>query len=467
MTVVTAIFDVGKTNKKLLLFDAKGIVLEEAQYRFPLISDDDGFPCEDIHAIAAWIKSEWKGLLKSKNYKVVAVNFTSFGATFVHIGKNKKPVAPMYDYMRPMPEAITKKFYADVLKRTKEDSKHFSQTTCSPRLGMLNSGLQLYWLKETKPKLWKRIDCSLHLPQYLSFLISGKKVSDYTSIGCHTALWDFKRFKYSSWITADIAAKLAPITSKNFTIIKKGKTSIKVGYGLHDSSSALIPYLNTSHNSFILISTGTWSIQLNPFNSTPLTAAQLQKDCLCYMRTDGTQVKASRLLLGREHDYQTNRIAAFFKVSDNFNKELKFDEDIFWKMFKDIKHKFYPACMTGTGPFPKASEREWDISVFDNAMEAYHSLLVHLVSMLKVSIQLIDVPRVKTFFVDGGFARNPVFMNVLAYSLYRKKVVASYLPQSTALGAFIHLHDMDGVKSRDFDLHFKVYTAIRMKTYSV
>jgi L-fuculokinase len=456
MKEVTAIFDIGKTNKKLLLFDAQGQVLNEKLKQFKTIKDEDGFPCENINAITNWIKAEWNKLLKSEEFVVSAVNFTAFGASFVHLGKDGKPIAPLYDYLKPIPKEITKRFYLEIREESGQNIKEFTESTCSPKLSMLNSGVQLYWLKKCKPQLWEKIECSLHLPQYLSYIISGKKVSDYTSIGCHTALWNFKKFQYASWVKKDIAVKLAPITSERLVIInEKSDTSIKVGFGLHDSSAALIPYLDPSHNSFILISTGTWSIQLNPFNETPLTSDQLNKDCLCYMQTDGSQVKASRLLLGKEHDYQAKRIADFFNVSSDFNKKLEFDEDTFWKVRTEVKNVFYPACMKGTGPFPKPSTKEWDISVFKNENEAYHSLVTELISMLKVSIQLVDVPRVKTFFVDGGFARNSIFMNVLAYSLYQKKVVASYLPQSTALGAFLYLHGMKGIKSEDFDLHFK------------
>lgn len=460
MKEVTAIFDVGKTNKKLLLFNTQGKVLKETLQHLATTVDEDGFPCEDIDTLTRWIKSEWKKLLASEEYKVTAVNFTAYGASLVHIGSNGKPIAPLYDYMKPIPKTILNRFYNGIRNQFGQNINQFTQTTCSPRLGMLNVGLQLYWLKKSKPKLWENIKFSLHLPQYLSYLISGEEVSDYTSIGCHTALWDFRKFQYAPWVTDDILSKLAPITTKRFKTVQEsnGKTSIKVGFGLHDSSSALIPYLNNSHNSFMLISTGTWSIQLNPFNTTNLTLAQLHKDCLCYLQPDGKQVKASRLLLGREHDHQTNRIAEHFNISPDFYKELEFDEAIFWKAQTTNRNKFYPACMKGTGPLPKLQTSTWDISIFPTPSEAYHSLIAHLVTLLKISIQLVDVPRVKTFFVDGGFARNTVFMNVLAYYLYQKKVVASYLPQSTALGAFLHLHNMKGVKSEDFDSHFKVYS---------
>ncbi|NJN34987.1 MAG: hypothetical protein HC817_12755 [Saprospiraceae bacterium] len=33
----------------------------------------------------------------------------------------------------------------------------------------------------------------MHLPHYFSYLLTGEKASEYTSIGCHTMLWDFEK----------------------------------------------------------------------------------------------------------------------------------------------------------------------------------------------------------------------------------------------------------------------------------
>ncbi len=464
MTEATVIFDVGKTNKKILLFDRDGTIISEKLYTCPLIKDDDNFPCEDVNALTHWLQSEWNTLLNSKDLNITAVNFTAFGASFVHLAEDGKPVAPLYDYLKPIPSALLDKFYDEVKQKTGFDSNQFAQHTCSPKLGMLNSGLQLFWLKNVKPELWRKIKESMHLPQYLSYLITGKKVSDYTSLGCHTALWDFQKAEYSNWIDDDTLVKLPSISTEAFTTIDiKNRNesihrSIKVGNGLHDSSAALIPYLQSASNSFILISTGTWSIQLNPFNHSPLTGNQLNKDCLCYLKSNGEQVMASRLLLGKEHDHQVERISSYFKITREFIAALTFDKSIFTKIKAEQKTEFYPACMEGSGPFPEHQTKSWDISVFENANEAYHQLIYDLVFMLSVSIQLIDQTKVETLFVDGGFARNTIFLNTLA-NIVSKKILASYLPQSTATGAFIHLNDFHHHDKSEFE-HFKPYSAL-------
>src|SRR5690606_40645022 len=59
----------------------------------------------------------------------------------------------------------------------------FCVRTASPALGSLNAGLQLYRIAIEKPEVFSEVSHVLHLPQYMSFLISGKMYSDMTSIG--------------------------------------------------------------------------------------------------------------------------------------------------------------------------------------------------------------------------------------------------------------------------------------------
>jgi sugar (pentulose or hexulose) kinase len=46
----------------------------------------------------------------------------------------------------------------------------------------------------------QQIEKTLHLPQYLSYLFTGKYYADHTSIGCHTAMWNFQENRYHRWL---------------------------------------------------------------------------------------------------------------------------------------------------------------------------------------------------------------------------------------------------------------------------
>ncbi len=229
--------------------------------------------------------------------------------------------------------------------------------TASPVLGNLNSGMQLYRIKEQQPALFARIRHSLHLPQYLSWLFTGAISSELTSIGCHTNLWNFSQEHYHEWVYREgVFDKLGPILPSGTVLpvrmpVYSGLPpdtlpGCVAGIGLHDSSSAMIPYLEGFREPFVLISTGTWCISMNPFNHTPLTVAELKKDCLCYMSFQGRPVKSARLFAGYEHEQRVKRLGEYFHKSSDYYKTVVYDAAL-----------LYPQGIPGRAPCPKGRGR--------------------------------------------------------------------------------------------------------------
>ncbi|WP_310391834.1 FGGY family carbohydrate kinase [Hymenobacter sp.] len=434
---VYAVFDVGKTNKKVILFDENRQIIDEQQQECLDTIDDDGYPCETLERLSHWVLSNWHLLRQHPNYLLKGVNFAAYGASFVHLGADGQPVAPLYSYLKPLPAGLAAQFDA-ALDGAAPD---FPAVTCSPRLGMLNSGLQLYWLKYAKPELYARVHTSLHLPQYLSYLISGEKFSDYTSVGCHTGLWNFAAGDYHAWVRREgLEEKLAPLTQDSVATVIDG---VLVGVGLHDSSAAVLPYLRETNQPFLLVSTGTWAITFNPFNHQPLTPELLRRDCLSYLTPKGQPVPAARVFLGREHDYQVQHIANHFHVRPDFYQSL-----VQVRPADPRAEPFWPWCMHGTGPFPEVPARAWDLSGFSTAAEAYQHLLRGLVNILAASINLVRQDE-NILFLDGGFARNPLFRQLLAEAFPAVSIRTLEVPQATALGALLHLEQGVALKKTE------------------
>jgi len=417
---VIAIFDIGKTNKKLFLFDETYNIVLERSAQLPLIKDEDGDECEDVHVLSAWVKTCFDEVSSFREFEVRAINFSSYGASFVHLGADGKPVTPLYNYTKPYPEALLKKFYD-----TYGGEAPFSMFTASPVLGNLNSGMQLYWLKYQRPDVFRKITCSLHLPQYIAYLFTGKPVSDLTSIGCHTNLWNFPQNNYHDWVTAEgIIDKLAPISASDAVTpcVVNGR-SLVAGIGLHDSSAALIPYLINFPEHFVLLSTGTWCITLNPFTDDPLTTEELEKDCLCYLSYKGNPVKASRLFSGHEHELQVKRLAEHFHVAEDAYKQVHYHPEL---------------AQTRTPEYFQQS----DLGVYASYEEAYNQLVRNLVDRQVVSTKLVlNNPSMRRIFVDGGFSKNPVFMHALAVAFPDVEVYAASMAQASALGAAMAVHE--------------------------
>lgn len=425
------IFDIGKTNKKLLLFSQQYKILHEENIQLEESVDEDGFPCENIELLSNWVLNKYQHWMHSDIYQICAVNFSAYGASFVLLDENGKPCMPLYNYLKPFPEELHQSIYEQYGSEEK-----FALETASPVLGNLNAGLQLYRLSRQKPSDFKNVKYALHLPQYISYLISQKMVSDITSIGCHTALWDFTRNQYHDWVAGEgIIEKLQPIQPSDACIFNAA-SNISVGVGLHDSSAALIPYLKTINEPFVLVSTGTWCISLNPNNDQPLTASELKQDCLFYFSYQGRKVKASRLFAGHEHDIQTKRLAAYFLVDESFYQSIQFDQQIFEKL---DSHIFVEVNDFNPHHFIFSSRNLQDFSTFK---EAYHQLILDLVSLQVCSIQLvIQDTNVKSIYVDGGFSVNHVYMHMLSNRLSAYRVYAATVPHASAMGAAVVMHE--------------------------
>ena len=53
---VTAVFDIGKTNKKFFLFNEDFKQVHKEYIHFDEIVDEDGFPTENLPALQKWLK---------------------------------------------------------------------------------------------------------------------------------------------------------------------------------------------------------------------------------------------------------------------------------------------------------------------------------------------------------------------------------------------------------------------------
>lgn len=430
---VVIIFDVGKTNKKILLFDRSLSILHEEETIFKEIPDDDGFSGDDIEKLEKWVFQACTRYMKDDRYVVRGINFTTYGATLMYLDGDGNRLTPVYNYLKPMPEGIVEPLY-----EAHGGETEFCRNTASPALGMLNSGLQALWLKEKKPEIFRKVKTILHFPQYLSFLLTGKPSSEHTSIGCHTALWNFDKMAYHAW-TEQLGATLPnPLSVETTYPLRKLGKVIPVGIGIHDSSSSLVPYFINSNEKFILVSTGTWCISMNPFNSEPLTNEQLNRDCLAYMSIQQNPVKSSRLFIGRIHDVNVERLNEIFEVDSSAFKKVGLNESLLLTLNQKNQGKRVLFKEGVSEDFVDTSITKGQFKDFE---EAYHQLVIDLVDLTVESIDLIieKEDKTKNMYITGGFSKNPIFVKLMAIRFPGKKVYTSEVTNATSMGAALVL----------------------------
>jgi sugar (pentulose or hexulose) kinase len=429
---VTAVFDIGKTNKKFFLFDENLKEVFNTYTRLEAVPDEDGFPSEPVLPMREWMLATFKDALNSTEFEIKKLNFSGHGASFVHTDELGEPVSPLYDYLKPYPEELLEKFYAE-----NGGKMAFCQKTSSPPLAMLNSGLQIYFLKYAKPEFFKNVTHCLHLPQYLSMIFTGIPVSDYTSIGCHTGLWDFEKMDYHDWVKREGIESLLPPILPGDTLLKTKPElgEIPCGIGVHDSSGALLPYLTQNNEPFALLSTGTWAISINPFNKTGLTESQLNQDCLQFLSISGQPIKISRLFIGEEHKYQVDEMYAHWNLPLGTYKKLVFDRAIFEKVADNTDKRIgFNYLKPEDYGLERAKSTDW--SSFSEFTEAYYTFLHELTDIQVASLNLVlNGAPVGRIFVDGGFNANSIFLEMLRIKLPGIEIIPSDFPNGSALGA--------------------------------
>jgi sugar (pentulose or hexulose) kinase len=435
---VIAVFDIGVNYKKLLLFDYRLNLVTQTEERFIPDKDDYGFECDNIDQIEKWIRRTVSGLIRSETWDLTAINFVTYGASLIFLDSHGRRLTPVYNYLKPVDSAITEKIYARY--GGKDD---FCTKTASPQLGMLNSGMQALWLKITRPEIFSKARHILHYPQYLSYLFTDIPSAEFTSIGYHTALWDFDKMMYHEWVRDEGFPVPDPISSDTTNeVVIEGK-KIKVGIGLNNSSAALVPYYSTERGNFMLVSTGTTCTNMNPFNRDKLTPEQLSGDCYCNLSVDMKPVVCSVLFLGQLHHSAVKLISYYFKIQEESFKLIKPDMKFFNKLSSEFSHS---RVFLEESQYAKHLKEEPDLFEFDHFVEAYHQLMIELSDLTVEYINLVESGKedLKNLYLTGSFARNDLFVRLLASSFPHLKVYTAEINHSSALGAaMITLNSLD------------------------
>ncbi|MFN2336335.1 MAG: hypothetical protein ABR560_05145 [Bacteroidales bacterium] len=103
---VIAIFDVGHSSKRLLLFDYGLNIVHQEEKQFAEIHDGKGVPSEDINEITAWMKSRLTDLIRTGDNEIKGLNFTGAGSCLIHIDekgnwKGSEDEGTLQDLTRP------------------------------------------------------------------------------------------------------------------------------------------------------------------------------------------------------------------------------------------------------------------------------------------------------------------------------------------------------------------------------
>jgi sugar (pentulose or hexulose) kinase len=403
-----AVFDLGKTNAKLLGFDeqtGRPLFEERTVQRTVTV---DGVRVLDHQPLFDWLKTTLANV--SQRHQLAGLMVSTHGCTFALIAGSDL-AAPILDYEQPMPPEIDRQFAAE--------APAFAESF-SPNLpGGLNVARHIYLREALAPDQFKRADAILNYPQFWNWLLTGAKVSEISSIGCHSHLWRPRDGAFSALVgRRGWTPKFPPFRRAGEVLgeARFGAQSVPIHNGVHDSNAALYYYRSLGYTDITLISTGTWVITFN--QACPLDALDASRDMLANVTVDRAPIATARFMGGREYDVITE------------GKQALVSHETLQRAI-DRGQFALPSFAPG-GPFPTRTGALKGPAPTNMEERAAIATLYVALMMDTVLDQLRSANRI---MVDGGLARNAALLGTLTTLRPAQTVSRNVAAEGTAMGA--------------------------------
>lgn len=419
-----AVFDVGKSNAKLALVDLATQAVIAARTTPNIVRRDGPYPHFDVERLWSWLI---EGLGEfGRRARIAVISTTTHGACFA-LTAGDTLALPILDYEFTGPDAV-----AEAYGKVRGD---FAETLSPDLPGGLNTGRQLFWLRQLFPDAFARGDALLPYPQYWVSRLTGIKVAEVTSFGAHTDLWNPRAATFSMLAEEQGWARLVPPMVKPWDTVGmvRGEVARQAGLpadcrvvaGIHDSNASLLPHMLRRPLPFTVISTGTWMITFAAGG--PLDRLDPARDCLANVDALARPVPSAMCMAGREFELLAGDAAAEPTAVD---------------IARVVAERIMavPAFVAGSGPFGWR-RGSWSTDP-DKLSPGLHSAAASLYCALLAATCLRLTGAAGPVIVEGPFSRNRLFLSALA-ALTPLPVLARPDATGTTGGAALLAHGPD------------------------
>jgi sugar (pentulose or hexulose) kinase len=452
MEYAIAVIDIGMTNKKVAIYD-DALTQVDAQYRVFPPKDINGLEAHDLEAMEEWFITRLAEAARA--YPVKAIAVTTHGATFAAVGRDGKPSIPCIYYTHEPGEEFHRRFYEQF-----GSPEELQARTGTPYLkAMINTAKGIFFAKERFPQEFRETAHLLLYPQYWGYRFTGKTGLEGTYMGCHSYLWDQLEGRLSSVAEGLGITSLIPGTLNNswdvlgtITEDVAQKTGLPrntvVTLGIHDSNSSLLPHFTKKgETGFILNSTGTWCVLMNPVKQYGFAPDELGKVVFFNISAFRGPVKTAIFLGGQEFETWSKILMALHKRGDL----PPYDEGRYLSILEKKDCFLLPELTAGTGQFPRSrpriveAGREYhfeDISrgqalppCFKDYDTGFAVLRISLVMQTLTALERTGLAPGVEVFTEGGFRQNKAYNALVSASLPDNRVFLTDIAEATALGA--------------------------------
>lgn len=440
---VVAVLDVGKTNKKLSVYDRQFQVLGEE--RTTLETDTrDGLEIEPTDDLLAWFRASIKRL--AREFDIRAVSITAHGATYAMLGEDGAPAYPVISYTSEKGAEVQEEFYD-----TFGDRRTLHRNTCTPDLGFANLGKSIFYVNTRMPQVWKKVRHLLFYDSYLGYELTGVRSMEPTYLGNHSYLWDFFDGRWS-----EVGFKLGAPTrfpdrlSNPWDRLGAVKPELArecglspdcvVTMGLHDSNANFLPYLAQGFENFVLNSSGTWCVLMSQADSPVLTDAELDAKVFHNLDVYNRPLKTAVFPAGLEYE----KFSALSGLKDDSDTTLVEQVAAARDLF------IVPGVLPDAGAYPGVPAKVvhgGGVSLYHEAeakggapfaalgREYFGALNLSLALATRQLLNRCGARQGTTVFIEGGFSKNRPYCEALAALCPDYTIALTNQKEGTSFGA--------------------------------
>ena len=452
MEYAIAVIDIGMTNKKVAIYDEQLHQLEATYRTFEPVPVQN---CQthDLEAMEAWFIQELGRTAHA--YPIRAIAITTHGATFVCVGPDGKPAVPCVYYTHEPGNAFHDAFYA----RFGSPEALQAETGTPYFKALINPAKGILFAQQQFPEGFKRTAYILNYPQYWAYRFTGIVGAENTYVGCHTYLWDWQRGTWSSvarglgitdllpkelkhsWdVLGTISSELAQATGL--------KPDTIVTMGIHDSNASLLPHFaKKGRQGFVLNSTGTWCVIMNPVSTYGFKKDELGKVVFFNQSAFGSPVKTAIFLGG----YEFETWSAILQELHHCKDLPPYRAELYREILRQKEAFLLPELTAGSGQFPQSKPRVIEGGVeypyrdiltrkaippcFSDFERGIAVLRISLVMQTLTALERAGLQKGQEVFTEGGFRKNEAYNVMLSSALADNPLALTDIAEATAFGA--------------------------------
>lgn len=396
------VLDVGKTNVKLSALTAHGEVLQTLAVENP-VRPGPPWRHHDLSLLGGWVLDGIRSL--ARDFPISTFVTTAHGSGGVLVGSDPAEgdgtALPMIDYEQPLP--------ADVAEAYPHFAGSFHDRGSAIMHGATHQARQLLWMEMAEPARFREARWFLNLPQYWAWWLTGHAVSERTSLGAQSHLWNTPDDRPAPIVGLRGWGHLLPDIVPAWTNLGRLRRplvdrfglpeNLTVLAGIHDSSANLYRYQAAGRADAAILSTGTWIVGMS--GQTPLDDLNEHAGMTINSDVYGRPIAGALVMGGRE----------FAHVAGEDGHGPVDIETVLNVMTRGTMAM--PSFGDGDGFFPGSAGRG---HVTEPALTGPRERrALALIYVAQLAVECLDALKVRdTVVLDGSYLRDPLFARLVS-----------------------------------------------------